>query len=69
VGLGGWLALVAAAVAGIAGALALAGRARLKRGMPPLSMTAGSVRTELHELTRQLQPNCKAGLNGKAEQR
>jgi hypothetical protein len=61
--------IVGAALCAIAGALALAGRARLKRGMPPLSMTAGSVRTELHELTRQLQPNSRAGLNGKAEQR
>jgi hypothetical protein len=89
VGLGGWLALVAAAIAGIAealpvwasalivgaalcaiaGALAMAGRARLQRGMPPLSMTAGSVRRELHELTGHHQPNGRAGLNGKAEQR
>jgi hypothetical protein len=89
VGLGGWLALVAAAIAGIAEALpvwgsalivgaaltavavafAMAGRARLKRGMPPLSMTAGSVRTELHELTAHIQPNGKAGLHPKGEQR
>jgi hypothetical protein len=86
VGLGGWLALVAAAVAGIAealpvwasalivsaaltalaAALALAGRARLKRGTPPLSITAASVRRELHELTRHSEPN-RAGLNGKRQ--
>ncbi len=77
VGLGAWLAMVAAAIAGIAqglpvwasalivggvlgtlaGVLALAGKARLTRGMPPLPMTAGSVRRELHELTGHLHPN------------
>ncbi len=76
-GLTGWLALVAAAIAGIAealpvwgsalivgaalcaiaGALAMAGRARVKRGMPPLAMTTGSVRRELQELTGHLHPN------------
>ena len=81
VGLGGWLALVAAAVAGIAealpvwasalivgaaltavaAALALAGRGRVRQGMPPLAATAASVRSNLHELTGH------AGLNGKAE--
>lgn len=94
-GLTGWLALVAAAVAGIAealpvwasalivgaalvalgGALALAGRSRLKRGMPPLAMTTASVRTELRELTGHPQPDGngaadgRAGLNGKAARR
>jgi hypothetical protein len=86
VGLGGWLALVAAAVAGIAealpvwasalivggalivvaAALALAGRGRLKRGMPPLAMTAGSLRRDLHELTGHPGLNGKAELDGKA---
>ena len=71
VGLGGWLAMVAAAIAGIAvalpvwasalivggslaavaGALALHGRSRLARSMPPLEVTADSVRRELGELT------------------
>lgn len=80
VGLGAWLAMVAAAIAAIAeglpvwasalivggvlgalaGVLALAGKARVARGMPPLSMTAGSVRRELHELTGHLQPNGRA---------
>ncbi len=83
-GLGGWLALVAAAVAGIAealpvwasalivgaaltaaaAALALAGRARVKRDMPPLSMTAASVRRQLHELTGRPELNGRAELNG-----
>jgi hypothetical protein len=93
VGLTGWLALVAAAIAGIAealpvwgsalivgaalcaiaGALAMAGRAHVKRGMPPLTMTTGSVRRELHELTGHLHPNGtqgpdgKPGLNGNSE--
>jgi membrane protein implicated in regulation of membrane protease activity len=86
VGLGGWLALVAAAVAGIAEALpvwasalivgaaltaiaavlALAGRGRVRRGMPPLAVTADSVRGNLHQLTGRPQPNGKAELNGKA---
>ncbi|HET9080280.1 MAG TPA: phage holin family protein [Trebonia sp.] len=72
VGLTAWLAMVAAAIAGIAeglpvwagaliaggalamlaGILAVLGRARLRRGMPPLPMTAGTVRRDLHELTR-----------------
>ncbi len=84
-GLTGWLALVAAAVAGIAealpvwasalivgavltaaaGALALAGRARIRRGLPPLAMTTASVRSDLHELTAQASPNGHA----KAERR
>jgi len=71
VGLGGWLAMVAAAIAGLAGALpvwasalivggALAavagalvvlGRSRLARSVPPLPVTADSVRRELGELT------------------
>ena len=86
VGLAGWLALVAAAVAGIAealpvwasalivgaaltaiaGALALAGRARMRRGMPPLAMTTASVRRELHELTVHVSPNGQAASTGQA---
>jgi putative superfamily III holin-X len=85
-GLGGWLALVAAAVAGIAealpvwasalivgaaltavaAALALAGRGRVRRGMPPLAVTAGSVRGNLHELAGHPELNGKAELNKKA---
>lgn len=85
-GLTGWLALVAAAVAGIAEALpawasalivgaaliavaavlALAGRARMRRGLPPLAMTADTVRRDLHELTAQASPNGHAR-NGHAE--
>lgn len=76
-GLTGWLALVAAVVAGIAealpvwasalivgaaltavaGALALAGRSRMRRGMPPLAMTTASVRSDLHELAGHAGPN------------
>jgi hypothetical protein len=81
-GLGGCLALVAAAVAGIAealpvwasalivgaaltavaAALAIAGCGRMKRGMPPLAVTAGSIRRDLHELTGHPELNGKAGL-------
>ncbi|HWG00981.1 MAG TPA: phage holin family protein [Trebonia sp.] len=70
VGLGAWLAMVAAAIAGIAaglpvwasalivggvlgmlaGGLAMLGRKRLARGVPPLKMTADSVRKEIGEL-------------------
>jgi hypothetical protein len=84
VGLGGWLALIAAAVAGIAealpvwgsalivgaaliaiaGALAMAGVARLARGVPPLPMTAGSVRREVQLLTGRPGPDGKLALNG-----
>lgn len=66
-----WLAMVAAAIAGIAeglpvwasalivggalgaaaGLLALLGRARLARGMPPLPLTTDTVRRDLHELS------------------
>ncbi len=73
VGLTAWLAMVAAAVAGIAtglpvwasalivggalgtlaAVLALLGRTRLARGMPPMPMTAETVRRDLHELTRK----------------
>lgn len=76
-GLGGYLALIAAAVAGIAvalpvwasalivggallslaGGLALIGRRRMARGVPPLQVTAGTVRRDLAEL---------AGRNGHA---
>lgn len=78
VGLTAWLAMVAAAIAGIAeglpvwasaliiggalglgaGVLALVGRARLARGMPPLPMTALTVRRDLQELA------AKPGANG-----
>jgi len=71
VALGAWLAMVAAAIAGVAealpvwvsalivggslaavaGALALLGRSRLARSMPPLEVTADSVRKELGQLT------------------
>ncbi len=71
VGLGAWLAMVAAGIAGIAeglpvwasaliiggalamvaGALAALGRRRLARGVPPLTMTADSVRRDIAELT------------------
>lgn len=77
-GLTAWLAMVAAAIAGIAerlpvwasaliigGALGLGaallglgGRARLARGMPPLPMTSGTVRRDLHQLT------AKSGADG-----
>lgn len=70
-GLGGYLALVAAAIAGVsvalpvwasalivgaaltalAGGLALIGRRRMTRSMPPLQMTADTVRRDLAELT------------------
>lgn len=86
VGLTAWLALVAAAIAGIAealpvwasaliigaalaaiaGALAMAGRARMARGMPPLPVTAGSVRRDLHELTGHLHPDGTPGPDGSA---
>lgn len=69
-GLTAWLAMVAAAIAGIAeglpvwagaliiggalaapaGVLALLGRARLRRGMPPLPVTTVTFRKDLHEL-------------------
>jgi hypothetical protein len=87
VGLGGWLALIAAVIAGIAealpvwgsalivgaaltviaGALAMAGIARLARGMPPLSMTAGSVRRELRLLTGRPGTDGKPALNGNTD--
>jgi hypothetical protein len=71
VGLGAWLAMVAAMIAGVAealpvwasalivggalaavaGVLAQLGRSRLARSMPPLEVTADSVRRELGELT------------------
>lgn len=76
-----WLAMVAAAIAGIAeglpvwasalivgaalgaaaGVLALLGRARLARGMPPLALTVGTVRRDLQELSS------KNGHRGPAE--
>jgi hypothetical protein len=54
--------IVGAALTAIAAVLALAGRSRLKRGMPPLPETADSVRTDLRELTRRPAPNGKARL-------
>lgn len=77
-GLGAYLALLAAAVAGIAvalpvwasalivgaalaalaGGLAIIGRRRVARGMPPLQVTADTVRRDLAEL---------AGRNGHAD--
>lgn len=71
VGLGGYLALIAAAIAGVAvalpvwasalivgaalaalaGGLALIGRRRMTRSMPPLQMTTDTVRRDLAELT------------------
>lgn len=43
--------IVAAALGALAGVLALVGRARLTNGVPPLRMTADSVRKEIGELT------------------
>lgn len=57
--------IVGGALFAIAGALALAGRARMKRGLPPLAMTAGSVRQDMHELTGHLHANGAAGPDGK----
>jgi hypothetical protein len=53
-GLPPWAALIIMGVflGALAGGLALLGRSRLVRGMPPLPVTAGTVRRELHELTR-----------------
>lgn len=70
-GLGGYLALIAAAIAGIAvalpvwaaalivgaaltglaGILALSGRRRVARGLPPLPVTTDTVRRDVAELT------------------
>jgi hypothetical protein len=57
--------IVGGALVAVAAALALAGRARLTRSMPPLPMTAGSVRKELHELTGRSGPDGHAALDGK----
>jgi hypothetical protein len=43
--------IVGGSLAAVAGALALRGRSRLARSMPPLEVTADSVRRELGELT------------------
>jgi hypothetical protein len=65
--------IVGGALFAIAGALAVAGRAKVKRGMPPLAMTTGSVRKDVHELTSHRHANgasAPAGqpaLNGKPE--
>jgi Putative Actinobacterial Holin-X, holin superfamily III len=88
-GLAGWLALVTAAIAGIAealpvwasalivgsalaavaGVLGLVGRARLRRGMPPLTMTASSVRADLHELTARREPGAAPAVDGQGGRR
>jgi Putative Actinobacterial Holin-X, holin superfamily III len=61
--------IVGAALAAVAGALALAGRARLRRGLPPLAVTAGSVRADLHELTARRAPGAAPAVDGKGGQR
>jgi hypothetical protein len=43
--------IIAAALGALAGLLALVGRGRLTGGVPPLRMTADSVRKEIGELT------------------
>jgi hypothetical protein len=57
--------IVGAALFAIAGALAMVGRARMKRGMPPLAMTTGSVRRDLHELSAHRHANGTSGSDGK----
>jgi hypothetical protein len=42
--------IIGGALAALAAALALLGRARLRRGMPPLPMTTVTFRKDLHEL-------------------
>lgn len=65
--------IVGGALFAIAAGLVLAGRAKMKRGLPPLAMTAGSVRQDVHELTGHLHANGASGrdgeraLNGKPE--
>ena len=54
-GMTSWLALVTAAIAGIAAGLTLLGTRRLRRGTPPLQMTIDSVRGGLSELTDKVQ--------------
>jgi hypothetical protein len=54
--------IVGTALSAAAAVLALAGRNRVKRGMPPLPVTAGSIRQDLRELTIHAAPNGKAGL-------
>jgi hypothetical protein len=56
--------IVGAALTAIAGALAMAGVARLARGVPPLPMTAGSVRREVQLLTGRPGSDGKLALNG-----
>ena len=56
--------IVGGALFAIAAGLALAGRARMKRGMPPLAMTTGSVRRDLHELTGHRPANGASGPDG-----
>jgi len=52
--------IIGGALGTLAGILALLGRARLARGMPPLAMTTDTVRRDLHELTS------RPGTNGTA---
>lgn len=49
--------IVGGALGALAAVLALIGRARLARSMPPLPMTAETVRSELHELTGKPEPD------------
>jgi hypothetical protein len=55
-GLPVWAAalIVGGALGAAAGALALLGRWRLARGTPPLTMTIGSIKNELNELTARV---------------
>jgi hypothetical protein len=52
--------IVGGAVLALAGLLVLAGRARLARAAPPLSLTAASIRRDLRELTRRPAPDGQA---------
>lgn len=49
--------IVGGVLAATAGVLALLGRARLARGMPPLPLTTDTVRREMHELTGRPSPD------------
>lgn len=61
--------VVGAALAAAAAALAIVGRDRVRRSVPPLAVTAGSVRRDLHVLTGHPELDGKTVLNGKAELR
>lgn len=61
--------VVGAALAAAAAALALAGRNRVRRGVPLSAVTAGSVRKDLHVLAGHPELDGKTVLNGKAELR